>query len=203
MKLIAALVVAIFIIGTAAPAHALPNYVASKDVVYAATSTGVLRVSKLDVTTGLVWLTNLVGVPGDLVLSLSLDKDVLYVTGASNTAAPNTGFVWALDTATGQILWQTTIANGGAIYSSATVHKGIVYVAGTAAQGGGRTTALDAATGQILWTTVAVAGLPLFSSPTVDKDVVIVVTGGTPGVPVVAMTMDALTGAILSVVPAP
>ena len=76
-------------------------------------------------------------------------------------------------------------------------------VAGTIAQGGGRTTALDAATGQILWMTIAAPGYPLFSSPTVDKDVVIVVTGGTPGVPVVAITMDALTGVILSVVPAP
>jgi hypothetical protein len=102
-------------------------------------------------------MTNLVGVPSDLVLSLTVDKDVLDVTGASVSIAPNTGFVWAL----------------------------------------------DAATGQILWTTVAVAGLPLFSFPTVDKDVVIVVTGGTPGVPVVAITMDALTGVILSVVPAP
>ena len=203
MKLIAALVVAIFIIGTAAPAHALPNYIASKDVVYAASSTGGLRVSKLDVTTGLVWLTNLGGAPSDLVLSLTENKGVLYVTGASVATAPNTGFLWALDTVTGQILWQTYIANGGAIYSSATVEKGVIYVAGAPAQGASRTTALDAATGQILWTTAVAPGYPLFSSPTVVKDVVIVVSGGTPGAPTAVITMDALTGAILSAVPAP
>jgi outer membrane protein assembly factor BamB len=203
MKVIAALIVALLTVGTLAPAHALPNYTASKDVVYTASSTAGLRVSKLDVTTGLVWLTNITGAPLDLVMSLTLDKEVLYVTGASDSIAPNTGFVWAIDTATGQILWRTDIATGGAIYSSATVERGVVYVAGTVAQGTGRTTALDAATGQILWTTVAVPGLPLYSSPTVEKDVVTVVTGGPPGIPVVVITMDALSGVILRAIPAP
>ena len=193
MKTIAALFVAV-VLGTVAPAHALPNYVEGKDVVYAGNSL-LLHVSKIDLlTSGTVWTTALAA-PGGTELSLSLAKDVLYVTGKRPDFL---GVVWALDSASGAILWQTTNMPGGAISSSATVDKGVLFVTSTIA-----TTALDAETGQILWQTLISAVLPLFSSPTVDKGVVVVVSGSLGANLPVVFTMDAQTGQILSAVPLP
>ena len=201
MKLITGLIAASIAIGSAAPAQALPNYLESKGITYAAQAAGTLRVSALITLTGApVWTTQLTAAPPDLTMSLALDKGVLFVTGYSLSIDPNTGFVWALDAETGQILWSSHVPGGG-IYSSATASKGLLYIAGAASGAGSSTTALDAATGAIVWQFSTI--YPVYSSPTVDKDTVTLVSGGFPSNPTYLIVLDAVTGALLVTSPVP
>jgi outer membrane protein assembly factor BamB len=207
MKMLAMLLfIAVLILGIVTPAQATPNYIEDKGAAYVASGSGVPRVSKLDLATqSQIWLTVLQStstpVPPDLTLSLTLDKGVLYVVGASDTIAPLLGFIWAIDADTGQILWQTRNIAGGGVYAAATVEKSVVYIAGAATSGQSNITAIDATTGAILWGTPV--GPPIFNSPTVSKGIVTSVSGGFFGFPVVVTTLDAETGAIISAFPAP
>ena len=123
------------------------------------------------------------------------------MTGYSETIAPNLGFVWAVDAATGQILWVTSNLPGGGIYSSATVSKGVVYVAGAAGGTLSRTSALSAETGAIIWQSNTTR--PVFSSPSIAKDGVVLASGGFPGFPTFVILLDATTGALVYAIPAP
>jgi outer membrane protein assembly factor BamB len=199
MKTSIALLVAVLVLGIVRSSQALPNLIVDKDQTYVATSyPAPPRVSKLD-TAGVLW-TRPVGGPTDLSLSLTLEKGILYVVGASSSA-PNFGFVWALAASSGDILWQAFNMAGGAIWESATFNKGVLYIAGAAATTQSRVSALDAATGEILWQTSV--PLPLFTSPIVEQGAVTTVSGGYPGIPAVVFTMDATTGQLLNTVPAP
>jgi len=201
MKPITGLFAVVIAVGIAAPAQALPNYIESKGVTYVGNpSPPPGRVSALITSTGApLWTTVLAGAAPDLILSLALDKDVLYVTGYSESVATNTGFVWALDAVTGQILWLTRLTGGG-IYSSAIVSKGVLYVAGGAESGQSRTSAVDATTGAIIWQANTV---PVFSSPTIAKDTVVLASGGFPGIPTFLIVLDATTGQLLLSTPVP
>lgn len=77
----------------------------------------------------------------------------------------NTGWVFALNADTGQLVWRTLLKGagqalvGGAIVGSATVDGGIVYV-GVSRPGAPYVAALDQATGAKLWSTVVEKGQP-------------------------------------------
>jgi outer membrane protein assembly factor BamB len=201
MKLVTGLFALATAVAIAVPAQALPHFVESKGVTYAANVDGTPRVSAL-VTSGgsLLWLTrlNTPPLPPDISLSLALEKEVLYVTGYSDSLAPTTGFVWALDAATGRILWLTSMAGGG-IYSSAAVSKGVVYVAGGVAGAASRMSALDAETGAVLWQSPIPRS---YASPTIDRDTVVLVSGGF-GSSTRLLVFDAATGAPLQDAPVP
>jgi outer membrane protein assembly factor BamB len=201
MRLITGLFALAIAVGIAVPAQALPHYVESKGVTYVANVNGAPRVSAL-VTSGAtpLWTTVLPSVPPDLTLSLTLDKDVLYVTGYSESIATNTGFVWGVNATSGQILWFTTLLGGG-VYSSATVSKDVVYVAGGAVSVPSRISALNAETGAIVWQTIF--AYPSFSSPTIARDTVVVASGGFGGFPNNLIVLDAATGQSLQSIPVP
>jgi len=199
MKLFIGLLALVTAIGIAAPVQAQPFHVESKGVTYAANSNGgPARVSALVTSTGArIWTTGLFGAPGvppDItVTALALDKDVLYVSAFSPAMAVTSGFVSALDSISGQILW-LMILPGGGIFAPPTVNKDVLYVASVAPTGPSKTTALNAVTGQLIWNTST--PYPAFSSPSVDKDTVVLVTGGFGGYPTFLVLFDAATGQI-------
>ena len=203
MKLITGLFAIAVAVGIAAPAQARPDFVQDKGVTYVANLVGVPRVTSLITSTGAtVWITELDDfVPPDLsTLSLALDKNVLYVTAASDSA-PNLGFTWALDANTGAILWLSTTPGGG-LYSAATVSKGVVYVAGAATTGPSKATALDIVTGGIIWQSANLP-FPSGSSPVADRDAVVLTVGGFTQFPYYLVILDAATGQIVRSSPAP
>ena len=72
MKLIVGLFVVAIAAGTATPAQALPNYVESKGITYAANPNAPGRVSALITSTGeALWTTVLPSAPTELTLSLA------------------------------------------------------------------------------------------------------------------------------------
>jgi outer membrane protein assembly factor BamB len=204
MKTITGLFALATAIGIAAPAQAGPNLVQDRGVTYVASVGGAPRVTSLITSTGApLWTTVLLGpagVPPDLTLSLALDKDVLYVTAGSDSISPNIGFVWAIDTTTGSILWLTFLPGGG-LYSAATVSKGVLYVAGYAATTPSKTTAVNADTGAVIWSTNI--PFPSLSSPGLDKDFVVVTVGGFSPFPYYLIVLDPATGQVVRSTPAP
>ena len=78
------------------------------------------------------------------------------------------GHLYAVDAATGKLLWRYETGGGG--YSSPTVADGVVYVGSSSIDG--HPYALDAATGKLLWRYEA--GGRVYSSPTVADGVVYV-----------------------------
>jgi eukaryotic-like serine/threonine-protein kinase len=77
------------------------------------------------------------------------------------------GPFYALDAATGELLWQRDL--GSAAAGGATVSKGVLY-----ASGGAHLYALDAATGAILWNTDAGGNIANISTPSVSNGVVVI-----------------------------
>lgn len=199
MKLVIGWLALVISAAMAVPAQAQPTYIEDKGITYAVNANGQPRISAIATSTGVpVWTTVLVGSPGvppDLIpTALALHKTVLYVSAFSDTIARNTGVLFTIDTASGQILWIALISGGG-IFSAATVDKDVVYVTGWALGQPSKTTALNAITGQVIWQSNTPH--PAFSSPTVDKDTLVVVTGGFSGFPTFLVLFDAATGQIL------
>ena len=84
--------------------------------------------------------------------SAAVDNGMVYFGAES-------GFVYALDAATGSLVWKKQLGNpdaGYAIWSSPAVHNGVVYLGVASHQSApcvvGRVEALDAATGANVWT---------------------------------------------------
>ena len=92
----------------------------------------------------------------------------------------NSGNVYAFNSETGVLIWQTAVSPGFAIGSSPTVANGVVYVASSldasATNFDGKLYALDATTGQVLFSDVVTEGEGearwVQASPTVDNGVV-------------------------------
>ena len=106
--------------------------------------------------------------------------------------------VYALDAATGAVLWKTT--TGAAVRSSPAVANGVVYVGSDDAG----LYALNATTGQVIWKTTT--GASVRSSPAVSNGVVYVGSDDTkvyaPGRPHRCGAVDRTDGRLCPLVPA-
>lgn len=125
----------------------------------------------VDKNTGaVVWekkVANLTGVPGNKARTTPAFTDTALVLGDQGAFFGGGGMVFAVDKATGNLLWRTQVESHPAaiITQSATIFNGVVYV-GTSSQEEARAAfglpcctfrgsvvALDVATGEILWRT--------------------------------------------------
>lgn len=152
-----------------------------KDLVYVDSEKG-NHISAYDTTTlNLWWRTDLSSLGIDGPLSVSVDKDFVYV-GTDTTSG---GGLVVLSAKTGEVIWSKSL--GGPVNSAPTVTKNYLYV-GT--QIG--VWVLDRMTGSVLWVTFVG---PVDSSPSVDKGVVYVSTSDS-GIDSL-WTLKANTGEIL------
>lgn len=115
----------------------------------------------LDPDTGqVVWATQAGpgGVAGGLQWGSAVDRDRVYTANANSDRTPwllpdgttTSEGVWsALDTSTGEVLWQVTPTAGGSTSGPVTVANGVVF--GCSLDPQGHMYALDAATGTELW----------------------------------------------------
>jgi len=105
--------------------------------------------------------------PHGATSSPAVGLGVVYEGGSGLVDGAVRGEVYALNTATGQVIWNTV--TDGPVISSPAVANGVVYI------GGGydvKVYALNATTGQVLWT-VTTSG-NVISSPAVANGVVYV-----------------------------
>ena len=155
--------------------------VLAKDLVYVDSETAG-QISAYDTSTlALRWRTDLSSLDIDGPLSVTVDKEAVYV-GIDTQVG---GAVAVLSAATGEILWLTSLTS--AVYSSPTVTKDFVYVGS-----GNGVWVLVKATGQVMWATFLG---PVGSSPAVDKGVVYA-SSSDSGVDTL-WALDADTGEIL------
>jgi outer membrane protein assembly factor BamB len=160
---------------------AVADTVIVKDLLYVDSETG-NHISAYDKTTlNLRWRINLDSLGIDGPLSISSDKDNIYV-GADTTTG---GGLVVLSAKTGEVIWSTSLDDP--VYSAPTVTKDYLYV-GT--QSG--VWMLDRMTGSLLWVTTVGS---VDSSPAVDKGVVYVSTS-VSGIDAL-WTLKADTGEIL------
>src|SRR2546427_97551 len=157
----------------------------SLGTVYVSTMTG--DVVALDATTGeLKWNTS-IGLP--MTSSPAVGDGIVYVTDLGPNAS-----LWALDTATGVLLWHSLIDTDAAGWGSPIVVGPLVIVgnsggdAGVAPPPRGSVQAFDALTGALVWRTYTVApdhlGGPVWTTPAVLDDLVFVGTGNSfDGIP--------------------
>lgn len=132
-------------------------------------------------TLALRWTTDLSSFGTNGPLTVSIDKDDLYVGMETQTG----GAIAVLSASTGEVRWLTRLPV--AVYSSPAVTKEYLYVG---SQNG--VWVLNKVTGQVVWVTYVG---PVDSSPAVDKDFVYV-TSSASGIDTF-WTLDAHTGQIL------
>lgn len=152
-----------------------------KDLVYVDSGTAA-HISAYDTSTlTLRWRTDFSSSGVDGPLSITVDKDAVYV-GIDTQVG---GAVAALSAATGEVLWSTNLPDG--VYSSPTIAKDFVYVGS-----GSGVWVLNKTTGLIRWATFLG---PVDSTPAVDKGVVYA-SSSDSGVDTL-WSLDADTGEIL------
>lgn len=107
------------------------------------------------------------------------------------TGIPNTGTtLWALDQATGNVVWSQPLA-GPFGFSAAAYDHGLVF----AVDFNGKLTAFDAGTGAVVWSTQLPNQSSFTSPPTASNGVVYVGGAGTGGT---LYAVDELTGGLIS-----